>query len=211
MTIQASAATSIVAEANSRVADHPVSALFLQRWSPRALTGEPIPDDVLFQLFEAARFAPSSYNSQPWRFVYVKRGAPAWPKLFAALSDRNQAWACNASALILVASKPNFTPPGQSEEIASRSHSFDAGAAWASLAFQAALLGWSTHALGGFDIEKAREATAAPKTYHLEAIIAVGKRADKSVLPESLQAIEKPNARRPIADFVFADTFPGEG
>ncbi|WP_374548132.1 nitroreductase family protein, partial [Rhodoblastus sp.] len=144
-----SSLVSLVSNAGERAAETPVSSLFIGRWSSRAMTGEPIPDEVLFALFEAARFAPSSYNSQPWRFAYARRGEAAFDKLFACLSENNRGWAGEASALVLVASKARFTPQGQSAPIESASASFDTGAAWASLAFQARLLGWTTRAMAG--------------------------------------------------------------
>ncbi|WP_374546228.1 nitroreductase family protein, partial [Rhodoblastus sp.] len=173
-------------------------------------TGEPIPDEVLFALFEAARFAPSSYNSQPWRFAYARRGEPAFDKLFACLSENNRGWAGEASALVLVASKARFTPSGQSAPIEPASASFDTGAAWASLAFQAALLGWTTRAMAGFDKDNARAATGAPESLKLEVVVAIGKRGDPSRLPEDRQPLEKPNPRKTIAEIVFAGGFPAE-
>ena len=82
----------------------PIDDIFIDRWSPRALSGEPISDDELFTLFEAARWAPSSYNNQPWRFVYAKRDTPHWKRLFGFLVHANQEWAKHAAALIVVIS-----------------------------------------------------------------------------------------------------------
>lgn len=201
---------SLISNAGERAAETPVSALFMQRWSARAMTGEPIPDEILFALFEAARYAPSSYNSQPWRFAYARRGTEDFPRFVGFLNEFNHSWAKEASALVLIASKAAFTPPGQDEELISASASFDAGAAWASLAFQAALLGWSTRAMAGFDKDKARIGTQAPDSLKLEAMIAIGRRGDASLLPPDKQAMEKPNARMKIAEIVFAGAFPAE-
>jgi nitroreductase len=201
---------SLISQAGPRAVETPVSSLFLNRWSSRAMTGEPIPDAVLFALFEAARYAPSSYNSQPWRFVYAKAGTEEFSRFVGFLNESNQGWAKQASALVLIASKERFTPPGQSAEIVSRAASFDAGAAWASLAFQAALLGWTTRAMGGFDQARARMGTGAPEGLKLEAMIAIGKRGDSTLLPPDKQPLEKPNARKAIGDIVFAGAFPGD-
>ena len=201
---------SLISQAGERATATPVSSLFLTRWSSRAMTGEPIPDDVLFALFEAARYAPSSYNSQPWRFAYAKKGTEAFPRFCDFLNESNQGWAKEASALVLIASKDKFTPPGQSAEIVSASASFDAGAAWASLAFQAALLGWTTRAMAGFDKDRARIGTGAPEGLKLEAMIAIGKRGDAARLPPDKQPLEKPNARKAIAEIVFAGAFPAD-
>jgi nitroreductase len=202
---------SLISQADGRVAATPVSSLFLTRWSARAMTAEPIPDEILFALFEAARYAPSSYNSQPWRFAYAKRGDAAFPRFVECLSAPNKAWAGEASALVLIASRAAFVPPGGTEEIVSPSASFDAGSAWASLAFQAALLGWTTRAMGGFDKERARLATGAPASLKLEAMIAIGKRGEASRLPADKQPLEKPNARKTIGQIVFAGAFPADG
>ena len=193
---------------SARSAARPIAPLFLNRWSSRAFTGEPISEEALHTVFEAARWAPSAYNSQPWRFVYARRDTPAWPKLLEVLSPYNQSWANGAAALIVVVSKATFVPPGKTEETVSRSASFDTGAAWASLAFQALLDGWATHAMGGFDEEAARAATNVPPDHRIEAVVAIGKRGDKSVLPERFHAGETPNVRRPIAEAVFEGAFP---
>jgi nitroreductase len=194
--------------ADRRVAEHPVAPIFLERWSSRAFSGEPIPDETLFSLFEAARWAPSAYNSQPWRFVYAKRDTPAWPKLLSALVPYNQAWAAGAAALVFVVSKATFLAPGKSEATVSRSASFDAGAAWASLAFQAHLDGWVTHGMGGFDDEAARNALNVPPDHRIEAAVAIGRRGDKGSLPDRYHAGETPNGRRPLRETVFEGAFP---
>ncbi|VFU09476.1 nitroreductase family protein [Methylocella tundrae] len=194
--------------ANSRAADYPIEALFLERWSPRAFTGEAIPDADLRTIFEAARWAPSSYNSQPWRFLYAKRDTPAFTKFLGLLSEFNQSWAKNASMLIIVLSKEAFTPPGKTEAVASHSHSFDAGAAWGYLALQAWRSGYAAHAMTGFDIPRAAIELNAPDDCRVEAAIAIGRVGDKSILPEAAREREKPNSRNPQSDFVFEGGFP---
>ncbi len=192
-----------------RASEHAVAPIFLDRWSSRAFASEAIPDDALFALFEAARWAPSAFNSQPWRFVYAKRGAPAWPKLLSLLVPYNQAWAGEAAALVFVVSQATFTPPGKSAPTVSRSASFDTGAAWASLALQAHLNGWVAHAMGGFDDEAARVALNVPADHRIEAAVAIGRRGEKGTLDERYHAGETPNGRRPIAEAVFEGAFPG--
>jgi nitroreductase len=202
------ALVSLVSQAGERAAETPVSSLFIGRWSSRAMTGESIPDEALFALFEAARFAPSYMNSQPWRFAFARRGEPDFETFLASLTESNRVWAKDASALVLIASKAAFTPPGKSEEAINPASSFDAGAAWASLALQARLLGWTTRAMAGFDKDKARIAARAPQGLKLEAMIAIGRRGDPSSLPADRQPLEKPNARKAIAEIVFAGGFP---
>ncbi|MFZ2988229.1 nitroreductase family protein [Ideonella sp.] len=182
-----------------RITEHPVNALFTDRWSPRAFTGEAMPDSVLMSLLEAARWAPSASNIQPWRFVYAHAGTPAWQPIFEGLVPFNQGWASKASALIVVLSKKTSTPPGKTEAVANVWHSFDAGAAWASLAFQATLSGWAAHGMGGFDAAALRAALGVPDDVAIEAVVAVGKLGDKSQLPEALASREGPSARLPLA------------
>jgi nitroreductase len=190
-------------EYNGRKADHPVSLVFLGRWSPRAYTGEPIPVETLLTLFEAARWAPSAFNSQPWRFVYARRDTPAFESFLSFLIPYNQAWARSASALVVILSKATFVPPGKSEPTTSASASFDAGAAWASLALQAYKLGWAAHAMTGFDSDEARRVIKASADYRFEAVAAIGKRGDAAILPPNLAEREKPNARRPLSETAF--------
>jgi nitroreductase len=189
-----------------RVSDYPVDALFIERWSPRAFTGEPVPLETLHTLFEAARWAPSSYNSQPWRFIYGLHGTPAFDRILGLLVPFNQAWAKNAGALVVIVSKTTMAPRG--EEVPSHSHSFDTGAAWQNLSLQALKLGWHTHGMVGFDMARAATELGVPDGYRVEAAIAIGKQADKSVLPPEAQEREKPNGRNPVSSFAFEGTFP---
>lgn len=191
----------------SRVAEHSVHPLFVNRWSPRAFTGEAIDDATLYQFFEAARWAPSAYNSQPWRFIYAKNDSAHWSKFLGLLSEFNQSWAKSASALVIILAKTSFIPPGKTEPISTGSQTFDAGAAWGSLALQAAHDGWATHAIGGYDKTKAREVLGIPDDYVLEAAVAVGRQADKSTLPDGLREREVASARLPLANLVAEGAF----
>jgi nitroreductase len=190
-----------------RPTEHPIDPLFTRRWSPRAFNGESIPEATLFSFFEAARWAPSSYNSQPWRFIYGRAGTPSWQPIFDSLGEFNRAWAHRASALVLVLSKTGWVQPGKTEAQALVSHSFDAGAAWASLALQATLSGWHAHGIGGFDREGARRALSIPADHAIEAVIAIGRKGDKAVLSEALQAREAPNQRLPLSQLVADGRF----
>lgn len=193
---------------NPRQAEHPVDTLFLDRWSPRAFTGEEIAPAELNSLFEAARWAPSSYNSQPWRFLYARRGTPVFDTFLGLLNPYNQQWAKNAAALVIALSAHTFVRPGTTEVLVARSHSFDTGAAWANLALQATRLGWHAHGIGGFDVEKTRTELKVPDGYEVEAAIAIGRRGDKSILPENFHGGETPNGRRPVAETAFEGAFP---
>ncbi|WP_395697734.1 nitroreductase family protein [Methylocella sp.] len=190
-----------------RKAHHPVDRMFVERWSPRAFSGEEIPQKDLAILFEAARWAPSSYNSQPWRFFYARPGDANFAGFVGLLSANNQTWAKHAGALLVLASKKSFTPAGAGAPVESRSHSFDAGAAWANFALQAHLLGYGVHAMGGFDVERAKTLLGMPEDFRPEIAIAVGRRGDKARLPEALQARETPNGRKAQEEFVFAGPY----
>ncbi len=189
-----------------RTSDHPVEPIILQRWSPRAYTGDAMDAATLLSIFEAARWAPSSYNSQPWRYVYAHRDTPAWDRLFGLLAGGNQGWAKAAAVLIVAVSKETMAPRGT--EMPSHSHSFDAGSAWQNLALQATQLGWHAHAMVGFDIPRAAAELGVPAGYRVETMIALGKRGDRSVLGEPFAGMEQPNGRNPVESFAFEGVFP---
>lgn len=195
--------------ANSRTAEHTIDPLFLERWSPRAFTTEAISEAQLLTLFEAARWAPSSFNAQPWRFIYARRDTEHWPRFLGLLSEYNQSWAKNAAALVILVSKTTMLPRGADKEVPSPTHSLDAGAAWENLALQATRSGWAAHGMAGFDMPRAAVELGVPSGYRVEAAIAIGKRGDKSVLPEALQAREQPSDRLPLAQIVSEGRFAG--
>jgi nitroreductase len=193
--------------AAARVPEHTIDPLFHERWSPRAFTDEPIPEEVLRGLFEAAHWAPSASNLQPWRFVWARRGTPAFDRFLATLAPGNQAWASRAAALVAIVSH-EVVPAAPGEAPArSQSHSFDAGAAWAQLALQAHLWGWATHAMGGFDRDSARAALRVPEGWRIEVFVAVGRQGDPATLPDWARAREKPNGRKPLAELVREGEF----
>ncbi len=192
---------------SARTPDHPIHPLFTDRWSPRAFTGEAISEPDLLGMLEAARWAPSAYNAQPWRFIYARRETASWQPIFDTLVAFNQGWAQRASALVVIVSADEATFPGAAAAAPNRWHSFDAGAAWASIAFQATLSGWSAHGMAGFDVERLREATGIPAGYSVETVLAIGRKGDKSVLPEGLQARETPNGRLPLTQLAAEGRF----
>ena len=193
--------------ANHRTADHDVEPMFLERWSPRAFTAEPMAQELLMSLFEAARWAPSAFNGQPWRFVYAHRDTPHWDRLFSILIPYNQAWVKRASVLMYIVSDRFRRAPGK-DPVPLRSHSFDAGAAWGYLALQAHRMGWAAHGMAGFDVAKSYEALGVPEAdYCVEAAIAVGRATDASVLDEPFRAREVPSHRNPVASIAFEGTF----
>lgn len=196
-------------QANSRTADHPIDPIFLKRFSPRAFTGEAIPVPELMTLFEAARWAPSAYNSQPWRLFYARRDTAQWPLFFGLLNEGNQTWAKTAAAIVVLASKATFTPPQGGDMMTSKTPSYDTGAAWANLALQATMLNWIAHGIIGFDLARAAKELKLPEDWRVEAGIVIGRLGDKSLLPEALAARETPNSRRPLSETAFEGGWPG--
>lgn len=184
---------------NQRKPEFPVDVQFIERWSPRAFTGEAIAESQLMSFLEAARWAPSSNNGQPWRFAYVLRNDPEWTALFSTLNANNQTWVGNASALVAVASSHLIAKSGSTEFIANAMHAFDSGAAWAYMALQAHLQGWAMHGIGGFDKLAGAAVLHLPENHTLHMLAAVGKRGDATQLPDALQQRESPNDRKPLS------------
>jgi nitroreductase len=187
----------------TRLADHPIDEDFLARWSPRAFAPSALTEADLQPLFEAARWAPSAYNHQPWRFAWALRGDAHWDDYVSALLPFNAGWAGKASALLFLLSDRLILAPGKSEPQPATTASFDTGAAWAYLALQATKQGLSTHAMAGFDATRAAEVTGAGDRYKVEVAIAIGRRGDKAELPEALQAREGPSGRLPVSELAF--------
>jgi len=186
-----------------RKPEYPVEQGFVDRWSPRAMSGEELSDTELMSLFEAARWAPSSYNNQPWRFLYARRHTPHWPVFLDLLIPGNQAWAQRAAVLILIVSKTTMDYNGQP----SVTHTFDTGAAWENLALQGWLNGLVVHGMQGFDYEKAAQVLAIPDDYTVEAMVAVGKPGALEDLPTHLQAREVPSPRKNLAEIAWEGPF----
>ena len=174
-----------------------VDPLFVNRWSPRAMTGEPVAEADLMALFEAARWAPSSYNNQHWRFVYAARDDEAWDDFLALVNDHNQEWAADAGALVVILSKTTFDHNGAPVA----SHSFDAGAAWENFALEGSRRGLAVHAMGGFDHEAAADRFDLDEEYDVEVMVAVG------IHDDSDGADEHPNDRKPLDEVVFEGKF----
>jgi len=187
----------------SRKSLYPISDIFLNRWSPRAMSGEPMSDEELMPLFEAARWAPSSYNGQPWRFVYAYKGSKRYDQFFELLVPFNQSWAKTAAVLVAIISKKTFELNGKP----SRTHSFDTGSAWMNFALQGSIDDLVVHAMEGFDYDKTHNLLGLSDDYQVECMVAVGKPGRKEDLPAELQEREEPSGRRPIEEIVFEDEF----
>ena len=191
--------------ATGRKSEHPVHAQFLDRWSPRAFSDKPVTEAELMTLFEAARWAPSASNLQPWRFIYALKGTPEFDTLLSLLVPFNEGWAKAAGALVFIASVQAFEPDRPLP-----TPSFDTGAAWMSFALQAHASGLITHGMAGVDYEKAPLILGLPQNVKLEAAVAVGYVGDASTLPEFLQTREAPSDRQPLSEMVFKGKFGGE-
>ncbi|MEX0775586.1 MAG: nitroreductase family protein [Phycisphaeraceae bacterium] len=186
-----------------RQADAEILDLFVRRWSPRAMSGEALNDDEFNRLLEAARWAPSSYNEQPWRIIYARRGTEHWPTFIDLLMETNQAWCHQAAILLLIVSKKTFTKTGKPNKV----HTFDAGSWWTHLALQGTAMGLVTHGMAGFNNGKARAVLGVPDDYDCEAMVAIGKPGRVEDLPEKLREMEKPSPRRPVAQTIMEGRF----
>lgn len=193
----------MVPGSTQRKPEYEVEHFFVDRWSPRAMSGEEMSDNEIMSLFEAARWAPSSYNNQPWRFLYARRNTPYWPVFLDLLIPGNQAWAQHAAVLILIASKTTMDYNGQP----SPTHTFDTGAAWENLALQGWLKGLVVHGMQGFDAEKAAQVLSVPDGYTVEAMAAVGRPGEIGDLPPRLQEREVPSPRKTLGEIAWEGPF----
>jgi nitroreductase len=169
------------------------------------MNGEAIEYAELEQLIEAARWAPSCFNSQPWRFVYGLRDTSQWQSLFDLLMDMNQAWAKNAGALVAIIARTTF----EHNDAPAPTHSFDTGSAWMSFALQAQSMGLVTHAMWGVEHERAPQVLNLGERFKLQAMVAVGRPGEKEDLPQPLQEREAPSPRKSISELAFSGRLPG--
>jgi nitroreductase len=182
------------------LSDAPVHELIRHRWSPRAFGNKPIPPEVLRSLFEAARWAPSSNNQQPWTFVIATRDdKESFDKLVSVLVEFNAGWARHAAALGIAVSKlafDNGTP--------NRNAFYDTGAATALLSIEATAQGLFVHQMAGFDPQKAKQVLGIPEGWEPIAAFAIGYPGDPATLNEKLRDREvAPRTRKPLSDFVM--------
>jgi nitroreductase len=152
-----------------------ISEDVLYRWSPRSMNAQKLPESILYPLFEAASFAPSAFNNQPWRFYYTHRESKSFTDLLNLLAQFNQDWCRNASFLIILVSKKTYDYNGKFD----RTHAFDVGAAWEAFAIEGVRRNLVVHGMSGFDYEKAKEYLKLNDDYSIECMIAVGQPTEK--------------------------------
>jgi nitroreductase len=206
--MQANLDGSTVDELREEIADnrspaYDIDPLFVNRWSPRAMTGESLAEDEFLPLFEAARWAPSSYNNQHWRFIYATRDSNDWDTFVDLLNEGNKEWATDAAVLVAFVSKTTFDHNGEPVP----THSFDTGSAWENLALEGTRRGLVVHGMQGFDYDLAREVLDVPDEYAVEAMCAIGKRAQSEALSDEQQEGEQPSGRKPLNEIVYEGTF----
>ena len=178
----------------TRQSTHPIHDQFLQRFSPRAFSGKALTAQDIERIVEAARWAPSASNKQPWHFAYALNGDAHWQAFSTIPNEGNRRWCLNAGALLVVLS----------DQQASGKHSFDAGCAWGYLALQAHAMGLAAHAMGGIDADAARQVLQLDDRWQVECLVALGERGDAATLPDDLAARETPSPRKPLADILSA-------
>ena len=181
--------------------DHPVHELIRNRWSPRAFSDKPVEPAVLASLFEAARWAASSYNEQPWAYLVATKDDPEnFKKMLSVLMEFNQNWAKNAPVLAISVARRNFSHNVTPNPVAVH----DVGAANAQLTAEATSRGLLVHQMAGFSRDKARQSFGIPDGWDPVSAIAIGYPGDPQTLPEDFRNKElAPRARKPIREFVM--------
>jgi nitroreductase len=179
-----------------------VLPIFHERWSPRSFADRDVNPDLLSKAFEAARWAASSFNEQPWRFLVGQRGTSTHDKILRSLGEFNQKWAQKAPVLILGVARTSFSQSGKDNRVAL----YDLGAAASYFTLQATALGLAAHQMSGFDPEAARKALEIPAEYAIGAVIALGYQGEPEALSDEkmLDQETKPRTRKPLSEIVFA-------
>lgn len=180
----------------ARTPEAEVESMFVERWSPRAFLADPVERGQLESLFEAARWAPSCFNAQPWKFVWSDEGAGR-EALRGLLVDGNRVWADKAPVVGFVLARRHFERNGKPNHWAE----FDAGAAWMSLCLQARMLGLDVHGMGGFHGDRAPAVLGIDADqWSVVAAFVVGRRGEPDALPEDLREREVRSPRKPLAE-----------
>ncbi|MCB1444541.1 MAG: nitroreductase family protein [Rhizobiaceae bacterium] len=195
---------------DERKPDHPIDPIFAERWSARSLTGETMPESDILSMFEAARWAHSAANRQPWRFSYALRGDAGFERYVDFLDDGNREWAHKAAAVVIVMARRQTRPADGTAPRPIGTRAFDAGCAVQSFTLQAAMLGYIAHPMAGILPDRIRAGLGvAEEDYDIEAAIAVGRLAPRDELPERFREREKKSPRLPISETAFRGGFKG--
>ena len=185
------------------VTSQPIDPLIQKRWSGRAFVeNQPVSREQIIALLEAARWAPSCWNDQPWRYIVFDRfhNKDAWQKAFECLSEGNQKWVIQAPVLLIAFADTRFTRNGKPN----RWGQHDTGAASTSLCLQAASMGLMAHQMGGYDRDKVRETFAVPDQFDIMSMIAVGYPANEDQInPDELERELEPRERAPLGEHFF--------
>src|SRR5699024_4419392 len=185
-----------------REANSDINPIFIERWSPRSFSSKEVEEEKLSAVFEAARWAPSAANLQPWRFIVAKTDADR-ETFQSFINEGNVEWCKNAPVLVAILSMTTRNEKGDPNV----THAFDAGTAWGYLTLEAKRQGLITHGMGGFDRKKAKDLLEVPEEYDVPAIFALGYYDPTVTLPEHHEKREKPSGRNPIESFVFEGKF----
>jgi nitroreductase len=181
-----------------------INKLISDRWSPVAFSPEIIEKEKIEKLFEAARWAPSSYNAQPWRFIYGQIGDASYSILFDIINETNRKWAKTAPLMVLGIAQTVF-PERKTEN---RFAFYDTGMAVGNMLLQATSMGLFVHQMGGYDVLAAKEVFNLPAGYEPVAMMAIGYKGDAGQLPGDISDREKsPRKRRQLEEFVFQGKF----
>ncbi|MBS4013098.1 MAG: nitroreductase family protein [Bacteroidetes bacterium] len=181
-----------------------INPLIKERWSPRAFDNKEVEADKIHNVLEAARWAPSAFNEQPWRYIIGKKGTKTWQLIFDSLIDFNKTWAEPADVLVVVVGKKTLTSNSKENE----TYKYDVGQSVATMTVQATNEGLVMHQMGGFSKQKNIEAFNIPDDYEVIAAFALGYIGNVDQLPENFRNMEtNPRQRKPFSEFVFEENF----
>jgi nitroreductase len=187
---------------NVREAHHKIDPIYIERWSPRAFSNRPVEEEKLNRIFEAARWAPSAANWQPWRFIIAKTLKDR-ERFLTFINENNVEWCQHAPVLMVIVSKKTRNEAGDPNYF----HTFDTGTAWGYLTLEAARQGLITHGMGGFNPESAKEELNIPDEYDVQAVVAIGYHDPNAKLSARNQEREVPSSRIPMKEFVREGSF----
>lgn len=184
--------------------DHPIHDLIANRWSPYAFDERPVEQEKLQSCLEAARWAASSFNEQPWSFIVARRESQtSFSTMLECLADANQAWAARAGVLMLTIAARLFSENGKPNRTAEH----DVGLAIGNLSIQATSLGLAVHQMAGVDLSKARQVYSIPESHDPLTVVAIGYTAARGEDRQFAERDLAPRSRKPLREFVFTDAW----